>query len=139
MLAGIAFADRVADVPPSLPKLISVTMSGNGCSGGSSVIRGTDNMSFTMVGFNVYHANGSKAIDRSRNCQAHINLGAATEGWQVAMAGVRVHGYANVSAGGTLVTSIDTYWSTVNSTVNTTPVSLIDIDMGPANAILRAH
>jgi hypothetical protein len=122
LVAGPISAVRSDDKPPSLPKLVSVTTSGTGCSSGSTLISDTDNITLGLAGFKLNDGNTSIVADRTKTCLASLKLGAATAGWQVGLVGITVNGHANLSAGSSLVTQVTTYWTSSDGDVGDQPL-----------------
>jgi hypothetical protein len=108
LAAGLASA---APTDVALPKITSISWSGNGCPQKSAKYLTGSGVSFGLTQFTVDDSSSASAADRTKNCEVHLSLGTGAQGWQVAVAGVSVHGHVKASAGSTLTAYASNYWS----------------------------
>ena len=101
--SGVALAQGAgAEMPPSSATVTSSSWSGNGCPQGTvEFLPGNPDGTldtgyvvlrryFTAIG------SGTGPTDRTRNCQAHINVNDIPAGWQFAVKNVKVKGYYDI-------------------------------------------
>lgn len=122
MRALIAFAITCltafvsADAPPTLPKITSLSFSGNGCpqnGTGDKVVTASGDWNELNFVFHHFTAAipGDGPASRTTNCQAHLTASGTTPGWQVSPSNITFKGFTVLQPGATLTIYITAYWS----------------------------
>lgn len=88
----------VADTPASLPRISSITYSGNGCLKDPKLTGDLNSPTFTYTNF----AASSPGTSQTLNCEVHINLSGGSSGWQFAIRENWVKGRVVLPPGGCL-------------------------------------
>jgi len=117
--AGLAIAPRDSqdsqdsqDAPSALPRITSVSYSGDGCPSSSPGVERTG-AGFGDVGFRL---NGFEAtlpgIDTSSTaCQIHLQASGCSAGWQVGIQSATVKGHLVLDPGASVDWYLTSYWS----------------------------
>ena len=102
LLAAVCPALVMSDTPANIPRISSISFSGNGCPAEPQWAGGFDNL---MISYNQFNAKlpGEKA---NLNCQVHLQGTGGSPGWQVALRETWVQGHLVLAPG----TKLD-YWS----------------------------
>ena len=108
LLSSVGFPSvTIADLPESLPQIISPTASGNGCPHNAKFYGGFNDLSSSYSTFNISIPDGS----RTQNCQLHIQGTGGSPGWQVSVRDVWVKGHACLHPGTNLEYYTTVYYS----------------------------
>ncbi len=120
LLAAVFPSAVVSDSPASLPKITSITFSGNGCPQGSATkYDGSfDDLSVSYPSDFIARLPGDKPM---ANCQVHIQASGASSGWQFALKDNWVQGRVWLQPG----TSLEYYTSVYFSQDAANTVSLL--------------
>jgi len=133
----------VRDAPSALPRITSVSYSGDGCPSSSPGVERTG-AGFGDVGFRL---NGFEAslpnIDTSNTqCQIHLQTAGCSAGWQVGIQSATIRGHLVLDPGASADWYLTSYWSenagttnTISGTIANTGSSRLDEDVSrTANA-----
>ncbi len=126
MGSGVA----AADVPEEV-NLGGLTAGGTGCPAGSVSVNINDTygeLSFVMDQFVVQVGSGASIGDSRKFCQISLDL-AAPAGWQYALTGMTVRGFAELDAGVVATVQAQTYFSGQTETA-----SIEDQIVGPESS-----
>jgi len=90
--------------PPAVPKVLSLTMSGNGCPSmpSQSNRANWNEWVFSLGNFTAHDHESVAARDRNANCQIYISIASGPVGWQVAVKALTVRSSAFLSPGSSL-------------------------------------
>jgi len=108
-LAGPARSDANANGfiffgPPAVPKVLSLTMSGNGCPSAPPQSKTADwsEWIFSFNNFTALDHETAAPRERNANCQIYISIASGPVGWQVAVKALTVRSSAFLSPGSSL-------------------------------------
>lgn len=102
--AAVVSADASLQAPAALPRISSISFSGNGCIKDPQHYGGFSDPTFKFNSF----AASLPGTSRTLNCEVHIVATGASPGWQVALASNNVKGHVVLAPG----TQLD-YFTTV--------------------------
>lgn len=98
LAAVVPSALVAADGPADLPKISSITYSGNGCIKDPKYSGNLNDPTFSYSNF----AASYPGSNRTLNCEVHINLVGGSPGWQFALTNNLVKGHVVLPAGACL-------------------------------------
>ncbi|KAI0444051.1 hypothetical protein F4803DRAFT_561108 [Xylaria telfairii] len=144
------FSSAAPKTPPRLsardtftpPSVVSTSFSGSGCPQGTTNASASlwENFAFKLPSFKVRAGPSSAVTERSVNCQAHINLGGSTAGWQFALKEHWSEGYLELDgAGVTLSQYLTVYFSQDAANTATTVQSIPSKDNSTVSKDLSLH
>ncbi|KAH8887302.1 hypothetical protein GQ53DRAFT_827466 [Thozetella sp. PMI_491] len=101
-------ADAVrGDAPQSMPRITSVSYSGNGCPDNLDNSGDFNNPTFTFRHF----VASSPGVNQTVNCEIHLQSAGGSAGWQVSLSEVDVRGHVVLDPGMRLNYYVQTYFS----------------------------
>jgi hypothetical protein len=97
------------------PKVLSFSLSGNGCPQGSTEVATANiwkNFSIKLPAFKIAIGASNTAYQRTANCQAHLNVASSTSGWQFGLKDLWSRGHLELEGSGiTLSQYVTVYYS----------------------------
>ncbi|TGJ83111.1 hypothetical protein E0Z10_g5666 [Xylaria hypoxylon] len=125
------------------PAVVSTSFSGSGCpqgTTGASTAGVWENFSFDLPSFKVKTGPSSDITERSVNCQAHLNFGGPTTGWQFALKNHWSTGHFETDGTGvTLTQYLTVYFSQDAANTATTVQSIPSTDNSNVSKDLNLH
>ncbi|KAI0424171.1 hypothetical protein F5Y09DRAFT_150570 [Xylaria sp. FL1042] len=125
------------------PAVVSTSFSGNGCPQGTtdaSTASLWKHFSFYLPSFKAKTGPSSSVAEKTVNCQAHINFGAPTTGWQFALRDHWSRGHFEIDgAGVTLTQYLTVYFSQDAANTVTTVQSVSSVDDLAVSKELKLH
>ncbi|TRX93117.1 hypothetical protein FHL15_005985 [Xylaria flabelliformis] len=120
LAASIPLSAREAAAPVSLPKVTSLTYSGNGCPSSSPGVERTG-AGFGDIGFrlNGFQASLPGIETSNTNCQVHLQASGCSAGWQVGIQSATVKGHLTLDPGASVTWYLTSYWSENAGATNT--------------------
>lgn len=108
--ASIPLSTR--DAPSAMPRIASVSYSGNGCPSSSPGVERTGS-GFGDVGFklNEFEAKLPGIESSNAQCQVHLQSTGCTAGWQVGIASATIRGHLVLDPAASLDWYLVSYWS----------------------------
>lgn len=99
LLAAVLPASLVlADSPPDVPKIRTISYSGNGCIKDPKLAGGLNDPTFTFPNFAASYPGSNQTL----NCEVHIQTSGGSAGWQFALKDSWVKGHVVLSPGACL-------------------------------------
>ncbi|KAI1207950.1 uncharacterized protein F4807DRAFT_432539 [Annulohypoxylon truncatum] len=127
------------DAPSPPPRIVSVSYSGSGCPSASPAVDrtgGFDDIALRLNSFEARTSTTSAVEESAVNCQAHLSIAGAAEGWQVGVKDVFVRGHLVLDPGAGLDYYVTSFWSedagrttTIKGTVANTGAAQLNQDV----------
>ncbi|KAJ3575112.1 hypothetical protein NPX13_g4139 [Xylaria arbuscula] len=125
------------------PTIVSSSFSGNGCPQGTtdaSTAGLWEHFFFKLPSFKAKTGPSSSPAERTVNCQAHINFGGSTAGWQFALKEHWSKGFLEIDgAGVTLTQYLTVYFSQDAANTATTVQSVPSTEDSGVSKELKLH
>ncbi|KAI0399470.1 hypothetical protein F4802DRAFT_35808 [Xylaria palmicola] len=124
------------------PAVLSASFSGNGCPQGTTEASPDlrEQFSFNLPSFKVKTGPSSTPAERTVNCQAHLNFGGSTAGWQFALKEHWSKGHVEFDGTGvTLMQYLTVYFSQDAANSATTAQSIPSTDNTTVSKDLSLH
>ncbi|KAI3332450.1 hypothetical protein HD806DRAFT_530202 [Xylariaceae sp. AK1471] len=125
------------------PKVLSLSLSGNGCPQGSTEVSTAnlwENFSVNLPAFKIAIGGSSTVQEKTVNCQAHLNVASSTSGWQFALKDLWSTGRLELEGSGvTLSQYVTVYYSQNAANSSTTHQSFSSTTNSTIAEVLRLH
>ncbi|CAJ2512350.1 Uu.00g053650.m01.CDS01 [Anthostomella pinea] len=124
------------DTPAALPRVASISYSGNGCPSSAPEVDKLGSWSDLAFQMNAFDAQIPGGTTSSTNCEVHVQAIGCSAGWQVGVKDVYVKGHLVLDPGAELDYYVTSFWSedagadvTVSGSVPNTGMTRLDEDV----------
>jgi hypothetical protein len=111
--ASAGFVHGAAAVPAAAAalKMMSFSLSGNGCPSTTAYKTGPGTISYNLTDFSTEIGPHVSPVEKTKNCGAHISLSQGVPGWSLAVTKVTGEGMWYAGNDTTLTTFVTVFWS----------------------------